>query len=111
MLEINKVYCCKCEKKVATEDGYCRECGKDLYPKKPAQTIPFKESFETLISLMSKSEQLEAYRILAEKVVPTPVNMGWDCPSSPTDYCEYLQADGTYDEDCCIYCGEPEERK
>ena len=40
--------------------------------------------------------------------------IGWYCPKSPnTDReCEYYDPDtDTYDEDCCIYCGEPEERK
>lgn len=36
---------------------------------------------------------------------------GWDCPDSPTGYCDYNQPDGSYDEDCCRYCGEPDERK
>jgi hypothetical protein len=36
---------------------------------------------------------------------------GWYCPDSPDHKCEYKQADGSYDYDYCIYCGEPEERK
>lgn len=36
---------------------------------------------------------------------------GWNCELSPTGYCDYEQEDGSYDEDCCRYCGEPEERK
>ncbi len=36
---------------------------------------------------------------------------GWECEDSPTGYCDYVQPDGKYDEDCCIYCGEPDERK
>jgi hypothetical protein len=39
------------------------------------------------------------------------VDEGWECPASPTGYCDYTQEDGSFDEDCCIYCGEPEERK
>lgn len=35
----------------------------------------------------------------------------WYCPTSPTLECDYEQEDGSYDEDCCRYCGEPEERK
>ena len=35
----------------------------------------------------------------------------WECKDSPTGYCDYHQEDGSYDEDCCRYCGEPEERK
>lgn len=35
----------------------------------------------------------------------------WYCPNSPTLECDYEQEDGNYDEDCCRYCGEPEERK
>lgn len=37
---------------------------------------------------------------------------GWYCKDSPTLECEYYDATtGCYDEDCCIYCGQPEERK
>lgn len=35
----------------------------------------------------------------------------WYCPTSPTLECDYEQDDGSYDEDCCRYCGQPEERK
>jgi hypothetical protein len=35
----------------------------------------------------------------------------WYCPTSPTLECDYEQEDGSYDEDCCRYCGKPEERK
>lgn len=35
----------------------------------------------------------------------------WYCPESPTLTCDYEQEDGSYDEDCCRYCGCPEERK
>lgn len=38
-------------------------------------------------------------------------NYGWWCPDSPTNACDYGQEDGEYDEDCCRYCGKPEERK
>lgn len=31
---------------------------------------------------------------------------GWDCKKSPTKFCMY-----TVDEDSCIFCYEPEERK
>lgn len=33
------------------------------------------------------------------------------CPISPTLKCNYEQEDGDYDEDCCRYCGQSEERK
>lgn len=37
---------------------------------------------------------------------------GWFCKSSPTKECEYYdEKTDVYDEDCCIYCGDPEERK
>jgi len=36
---------------------------------------------------------------------------GWYCPESLNHMCDYEQEDGSYDEDCCRYCGEPEERK
>jgi len=36
---------------------------------------------------------------------------GWWCPDSPDHLCDYTQEDGEYDEDCCRYCGHPEERK
>lgn len=35
----------------------------------------------------------------------------WYCPTSPTLECDYEQLDGSYDDDSCRYCGEPEERK
>ena len=35
----------------------------------------------------------------------------WYCPNSPTLECDYEQEDGSYDEDCCRYCGQPQERK
>ena len=38
-------------------------------------------------------------------------HLAWYCPTSPTLECDYEQDDGSYDEDCCRYCGEPEERK
>lgn len=37
--------------------------------------------------------------------------LGWWCEDSPTHTCDYWQDDGSYDEDQCRYCGEPEERK
>lgn len=37
---------------------------------------------------------------------------GWYCVESPTLECRYYDEEtGYYDEDCCIYCGQPEERK
>lgn len=36
---------------------------------------------------------------------------GWWCPDSPNHKCDYNQEDGSYDEDNCRYCGDPEERK
>ena len=38
-------------------------------------------------------------------------DLGWYCENSPTLSCNYWQEDGSYDEDNCIYCGGPEERK
>jgi hypothetical protein len=35
----------------------------------------------------------------------------WYCPDSPNHLCDYTQEDGSYDEDFCRYCGQPEERK
>lgn len=42
--------------------------------------------------------------------------LGWYCPESPNHVCDYEHYDeemgGRYiDEDSCIYCGHPEERK
>ncbi len=37
--------------------------------------------------------------------------IGWDCILSPTGKCNYEQEDGSYDEDSCRYCNNPEERK
>lgn len=37
---------------------------------------------------------------------------GWFCPTSPTKECDYYDTEtGEYDDDCCVYCGDPEERK
>lgn len=36
---------------------------------------------------------------------------GWWCPKSPNGACDYEQSDGTIDEDSCIYCHNPDERK
>lgn len=33
------------------------------------------------------------------------------CPKSKDHMCNYIQQDGEYDEDNCIHCGHPEERK
>ena len=45
-------------------------------------------------------------------LIPIPdFSYGWDCKDSPTGKCDYRQEDGTYDEDSCRYCGEPDERK
>ena len=46
-----------------------------------------------------------AYCMICQK------DMGWWCPSSPKNTCDYLQADNSVDEDHCRYCGQPEERK
>ena len=47
---------------------------------------------------------------LQKKEVET--DFGWDCETSPTRKCDYYNpVTGDYDEDCCIYCGEPYERK
>lgn len=38
--------------------------------------------------------------------------VGWFCPTSPTFECDYYDKEtDEYDEDRCIYCGDPEERK
>ena len=36
---------------------------------------------------------------------------GWYCEASPSLRCDYLHFVDGYNEDCCIYCGEPYERK
>ena len=38
-------------------------------------------------------------------------HLSWYCPTSPTLECNYEQEDGSYNEDSCRYCGDPEERK
>ena len=35
----------------------------------------------------------------------------WWCEESPNHQCDYTQEDGSFDFDCCRYCGGPEERK
>lgn len=42
---------------------------------------------------------------------PYHYDTGWDCISSPNGTCNYEQEDGSFDEDSCKYCGQPEERK
>jgi hypothetical protein len=54
-------------------------------------------------SIIDDMQQEESYYNNRDK--------GWECPDSPTGYCEYEQEDGSYDEDQCRYCGQPEERK
>ena len=39
------------------------------------------------------------------------LDLGWWCPDSPDHVCDYSQPDGSYDEDQCRFCGDPEERK
>ena len=37
---------------------------------------------------------------------------GWFCKTSPTKECDYYDEENDeYNEDCCIYCGAPDERK
>lgn len=36
---------------------------------------------------------------------------GWWCPSSETHQCDYEQKDGTFNDDNCIHCHHPNERK
>jgi hypothetical protein len=36
---------------------------------------------------------------------------GWFCPKSPDGLCEYEQINGRYNDDDCIYCHMPYERK
>ena len=36
------------------------------------------------------------------------IKSGWECPDSPNGECDYSGPD---EEDSCIYCGQPEERK
>lgn len=49
------------------------------------------------------------YRIV--KIMQIQEHKGWACPDSPTGHCDYTQEDGSYDEDSCRYCGQPDERK
>ena len=39
--------------------------------------------------------------------------LGWYCPVALRKYCEYshLMTHGMEDDECCIHCGEPDERK
>lgn len=38
-------------------------------------------------------------------------DFGWWCKEAPTNICDYEQKDGSYNEDNCIHCHCPEERK
>lgn len=46
-------------------------------------------------------------------ILPPRVDDRWDCesPESPDGKCDYNHPDGSYDEDDCRYCGQPDERK
>lgn len=45
---------------------------------------------------------------LSVKCVNCGADMGWSCPKSPNNACEYNWEETGED---CIYCGQPEERK
>ena len=60
---------------------------------------------------ISRVQFIKAVQEAIELSKPQPIDWRWDCPTSPTGKCDYEQEDGSYDEDCCIHCGEPEERK
>jgi len=38
---------------------------------------------------------------------------GWDCNhiDNPIDKCVYVYVNGYYSDECCVFCGDPEERK
>ena len=36
---------------------------------------------------------------------------GWCCPRSPDQLCHYDESPDNYDNENCVYCGLPEERK
>ena len=48
---------------------------------------------------------------LKEETDSDDSDFGWYCETSPTLKCDYDNPVDGYDEDCCIYCGEPYERK
>lgn len=79
----------------------------DYYKKKHPALYRLRKA--TGISLDEVKEILEAY--IQETSKPAPVDRGWACEDSPTGYCDYTQEDGSFDEDYCRYCGQPDERK
>ena len=74
------------------------------------------ELFLKYINKFSNEDKLKALKVLSlnlEIIIPDLIIMdnGWECKNSPSGYCDYNQADGSYDEESCRYCHEPEERK
>ncbi len=64
---------------------------------------------ETMDSCKHEDLDVESYGTAKCKICDK--NFSWYCPTSPTLTCDYDQEDGDYDEDDCIYCHQPEERK
>lgn len=89
------------------------------YLEKPNQkqfTQFSEELFLKYINKFSNEDKLKALKVLSlnlEIIIPDLIIMdnGWECKNSPSGYCDYNQADGSYDEESCRYCHEPEERK
>lgn len=78
----------------------------------------FEKSNRKLVDVTQLNEFFEWMESNGYKVIKTNKFLengldwgGWSCKLSPTGYCDYEQEDGVFDEDCCRYCGNPEERK
>lgn len=59
--------------------------------------------------LIEKHDELEKY---VGKDYWHQGKYGWECETSPIGFCVYpANAVELYGDECCYYCGEPEERK
>lgn len=78
----------------------------------PLDTVgKVKDLFESKRLIVFTEEEFESFLKDYIEKKPFPEYKGWKCETSSTGYCDYEQEDGSYDEDNCRYCGEPDERK
>jgi hypothetical protein len=104
-----------------TTEQKIEQVAEKLYPKNPFWIgsgdssrlyDEFKSQRDSFINGV-KSEVAKEYWFekFKEEQIRLNNDFGWECESSPTGFCDYEQEDGSYDEDYCRYCGNPEERK
>lgn len=85
------------------------EVRKDLIARTRKQIKDSQIELNVLIAGCDMHQIIEVYDSARCDVCGT--HFGWFCPESPNGVCDYDQPDGSYDEDNCIHCGNPEERK